>query len=315
MMDMRRHLILMATVSAVIAAHGDVVTNATGRTSAGRSGNPLVAQGPLWRETWKDPLSEEEIKALMEMHCRYEREKGAESRKAHEPTVSDVPLKSPISFLGRTFGQKRAVADGQRSYRDGVLECYFPRVVLEEPYFCFDNVSEYLSPSTRLYSMTMWYSDYDSETGPKGRFRDASQALDTARAIVGDLGKRLGTPLQELRLFRQLWPYHPGLKMSRMWSGSIPQSFICTEKEWLEARHGFGYSRTRAGDYSINVRISKIYYDEYSVSVTIEDAVETERARTEHSDAREKAGLPRDPNQPFRRSTSRETGAVQKMRP
>lgn len=294
----RKCVCLIATVSAVIAAHGDAVTNATGRMSASKSGSPLVAQGTLWHEAWKDPLSEEEIKGLMEMHGRYEREKGAESKKAHEPTESAVSLKSPISFLGRMFGQKRAVADGQRTYRNDVLECYHPHVVLEEPYFCFDCVSEYLSPSTRLYSMTMWYSDYDSITGPKGRFRDASQALETTRAIVRDLENRLGTPLQELRLFRQLWPYHPGQKMSQMWGGSIPENFICTEQEWLEARHGFGHSRTHAGDYNIHVWINKIYYDEYTVGVTIEDAVEADRAKTEYRDAREKAGLPRDLNAP-----------------
>lgn len=37
---------------------------------------------------WKDPLSKDELDALMRLHYTFERERGDEAKKAHEATVS-----------------------------------------------------------------------------------------------------------------------------------------------------------------------------------------------------------------------------------
>ena len=73
--------------------------------------------------------------------------------------------------------------------------------------------------------------------------------------------------------------------MSTCWSGAIPENYVCTEEEWLRSRHGFAHSRTWSGDYFIHVSIEKIYYDEYTFSVTIEDAKELANAQREFEEA------------------------------
>ena len=240
---------------------------------------------------WKDPLSKDELDALMRLHYKFERERGAEAKKAHEPTVAEPALKSPINFLGLAFGAAGKVREkGECCYCNGVLKEYFLSQALPQPYFCFLSVREYLAPHTkRLFKISMRYRDYDRLKGSKGFVKDPRHALETGRAIVNDLGKRLGIPLQELRLFRQIWPYHPGIKVSTCWSGSIPENYVCTEEEWLKARHGFAHSRTRTGDYRIHVSVEKIYYDEYTFSVTVEDAKELANAEKEFEEASSKA--------------------------
>ena len=242
---------------------------------------------------WKDPLTKDELDALMRLHYKFERERGAEAKKAHEPTVAEPALKSPISFLGLTFGAVGKVNEkGERCYYNGVPKEYFPSHALPQPYFCFQSVREHRSPKTkRLFKISMGYQDYDRLKGSKGFVKDPRQALETGRAIVTDIGRRLGVPLQELRLFRQIWPYHPGVKMSTCWSGAIPENYVCTEEEWLRTRHGFAHSRTRTGDYRIHVSVEKIYYDEYTFSVTVEDAKELANAEKEFEEASSKARL------------------------
>lgn len=236
---------------------------------------------------WKDPLSKDELDALMRLHYKFERERGDEAKKAHEATVAETALTSPITFLGLTFGAAGKVREkGECLYHNGVLKEYFPSHALPQPYFCFLSVREYRAPKTkRLFKISMRYQDYDRLKGSKGYVKDPRHALETGRAIVKDLGRRLGVPLQEIRLFRQIWPYHPGVKMSTCWSGAIPENYVCTEEEWLRSRHGFAHSRTWSGDYFIHVSIEKIYYDEYTFSVTVEDAKELANAQREFEEA------------------------------
>ena len=47
---------------------------------------------------WKDPLSKDELDALMRLHYKFERERGDEAKKAHEATVAETALTSPITL-------------------------------------------------------------------------------------------------------------------------------------------------------------------------------------------------------------------------
>lgn len=235
-----------------------------------------------WRG-WKDPLSESELKALMRDEGRIRQEKGGASKKASEPSVSPVSLKSPITFLGMTFGAVGTVSTNSCCYwiKD-VMREFNPQVQLVLPYFCMSRVVETRSPAShRLAKIWLQYVDYTYAHGPSGRYGSGKDLLDEVRRIRVDVGRRMGTPLQELRLFRQIWPYHPGVKASQCWSGPIPDKYLCSEDEWVNARHSFAYSRTISGDYRIDISARQIYYDERSVSVVITDLKESLRSERE----------------------------------
>lgn len=233
-----------------------------------------------WKN-WKDPLSQAELDALMRSEGAIRRKHGEASAKALNPTVSTVGLKSPIKVFNRMFGAAVAVDEkGPCVTVAGVLKEYTPRVSLMPAYFCFNNVCEFRSPETKkLFKLRFAYRDYQWESGPKGYFRDGQTALAKAREILNDLEERLGVPLQELRLFYQAWPYHPGCKLSQAWGGPIPERYICLESEWIKARHAFAHSRTIVGDYCVSFTLSQIYYDEYSIDLTILDKKELSAAQ------------------------------------
>lgn len=236
---------------------------------------------------WKDPLSEPELKKIMSDEGRIRKELGAVSERSLEPTVSAVSLMSPQSFLGLTFGEPGPVSTKSNCLTVvDVLKEFQPVAVLEDAYFGMKRVEMTRSRSShRLAKLQLRYNDYDGIRGPLGRYCSGKALLEETRKIRADIERRLGVPLQELRLYRQNWPYHPGIKMSQCWGGSIPDKYLCSEAEWIEARHAFAYSRTVSGDYRIEIIARQIYYDERSVAIVITDWKEMQRLEKEFADA------------------------------
>ena len=242
-----------------------------------------------WKD-WKDPLSEEEIKELMKRDMHVDRALVEKSRKVRAPLESTVKFEAPATFLGRTFGEIRSVNTGSYMLHNDVLEYYYPTRGLDEAYFAFGHVVEYMSPkSHRLYRLSFGYMDYgygsQGVLQPLGRYKSGTQLLEEGRAILADLERRLGAPLQKLQFMSQIWPYRPGMKMSgRFWSGPLPEYYICDESAWPTSRHAMAISNTNLGRLNVRLALTITYYDEYSLSLDITDKVETGHSRGEYEE-------------------------------
>lgn len=148
-------------------------------------------------------------------------------------------------------------------------------------YFAFNWAIEHLSPrSCRLYGVELMYHDYDLN-GPLKRYANGSQFLDEGRAILKDLQRRFAVPLQELRLASPVWPWRPGQKQSRMWSGPIAESYLCDETTWVTSRHAIAWSTTIAGNLIVSLQLSLTYYDEYKMRLYVMDAEERDASDRE----------------------------------
>ena len=132
-----------------------------------------------WKN-WKDPLSEGEIRELMKRDMHVDPVLVEKSRKARVPLESSVKFEVPATFLGRTFGEIRTVSTN--SYMliyNGVVQYYYPIRRLDEAYFAFDHVFEYMSPqSHKLYELSLVYRDYASDSQgvlyPLGRYKNGA---------------------------------------------------------------------------------------------------------------------------------------------
>lgn len=236
---------------------------------------------------WQDPLSQAELTALMENESRVARGKGAASKAALMPTHAVADLSHPQTFLRYQFGSTISLGDYpwskyQCAYTvEGITRKYHPLKFLTSPYFSFDYATLECAPvSRRLYRIMLLARSIDG--GARLEFGKSPEAtLAEAQTILSDLERRLGIKLQDLRFFKQNWPYHPGHKMSQAWSGAIPDCYLCSEAEWKMARHAFAYSRTIVGDYSISLKVSQVYYDERTITLTITDLAEKANAEME----------------------------------
>ena len=247
----------------------------------------------IWKD-WKDPLSQLELDALMKKSSMVEKSLVERSRQARKPMESSVKFVTPISFLGRTFGEVRPVSTNSCcSFRNKVVAEYFPWRKLEERYFAFDHVYEHMSPcSHRLHTLRFFYRDYaygGAGPYPLGRYRTGRDLLKEGRAIIADLEKRLGAPLQKLQLMSPLWPYRPGVKMSTCWSGVVPECYLCDESIWTTARHAEATSSTNLGRVHVKLTLMITYYDEFSLTLDISDGIESKRCKDEYErEARDK---------------------------
>jgi hypothetical protein len=238
-----------------------------------------------WRE-WKDPLSEKELSQLFKLEYECRKTLGAKTQEALKPLVVAVSNDVEKSLCGRTLGETRSVnKHSGKCFRDGVVQEYFSTQKLQEPYFAFSQVTEYVSPIThRLFKMSFHYGDVTFSKGfplPQGRYQSGSQLLEEGRNILADLSSWAGCQLQEFRLMTTVWPYRPGVKMSRIWGGPIPASYLWNESEWMVARHADAVSTTVIGRVRIRLQLSITYYDEFSVSLEILDLEEEKRSRAE----------------------------------
>lgn len=238
-----------------------------------------------WRE-WKDPVSKKELSQLFKLEHECRKTLGAKTQEALKPLVVNVSNHVEKSFCGRTFGETRSVNkhSGKR-LRDGVVQKYYSTQKLQESYFAFSQVTEYVSPIThRLFKMSFHYGDVTFDKGfplPQGRYQSGSQLLEEGRSILADLSSLVGEQLQEFRLMITVWPYRPGVKMSRIWSGPIPDSYLCNEDNWIKARHADAVSTTVVGSVRIRLQLSITYYDEFSVRLEILDLEEEKRSQAE----------------------------------
>lgn len=242
-----------------------------------------------WKD-WKDPLSESELNALMHEHYTVAKSLVERSRQARIPMESSVKLEKPISFLGRTFGEVRPVGTNacRTVCNDTVSE---HRQTYDLKYFAFDHVAEHMSPHThRLHTLDFCYRDYAFDVDgpyPLGRYDDARDFLREGQSIIADLEQRLGAPLQKLQLMRSLWPFRPGVKMSRAWSGAIPECFLCDEDIWVASRHAVAESNTNLGRLHIRLMLHITYYDEFYITLSISDVEELARCREESENGQE----------------------------
>ena len=239
-----------------------------------------------WKD-WKDPLSEVELKSLMHKSYNVEKSLVERSRQARKPMESSVRIKKPISFLGRTFGEVRPVSTNTcRTGCSDIVSEYRQTYNLEERYFAFGQVQERISPcSHRLHTLNFYYRDYTygvDGPSPLGRYRNGCDFLAEGRAIVADLEQRLGVPLQKLQLMSPIWPFRPGVKMSRAWSGSIPECYLCDEASWVTSRHAVATSNTNLGRVRVLLKLQITYYDEFLLTLSISDSVERTRCRDEY---------------------------------
>ena len=235
----------------------------------------------------KDPLSEVELKELMRKSYNVEQPLVERSHHARMLMESPVRIKKPISFLGRTFGEVRPISTNtcRTSYNDIVPE-YRTSCNLDERYFAFDKVQERISPSShRLHTLNFYYRDYTYGTdgpSPLNRYRNGRDFLEEGRAIVADLEKRLGAPLQKLQLMSPIWPFRPGVKMSQAWSGPVPECYLCDETSWVTSRHAVATSNTNLGRVRVILKLQITYYDEFLLTLSIIDSVERTRCRDEY---------------------------------
>lgn len=245
-----------------------------------------------WKQ-WKDPLSKPEIEQLCKLHYEFRKTLRSKTQESLKPLIVDS-TDIAKSFCGRTFGETISVEENACKYVHlGVVREYSPRRVLQESYFPFSDVVEYASPkSHRLFKMSFYYRDFEYAghwPQPIGRYLNGAELLKEGKDILANLSSRFGVKLQEFHLMTTVWPYRPGVKMSRAWGGPIPDSYPCKEADWIKARHADAVSTTVVGTVRIRLKLSITYYDEYSISLEISDLEEMERSRMEFEELSTKA--------------------------
>ena len=244
---------------------------------------------------WKDPLEPIDMQKFYKEEEEVRSRLGEKTREALKPIMSSVRLAPGMTFLGMTFGSRYPINEkGEMCISSGVVCEYFPTVALDKQYFPFHCARRHLSPvSHRLFKLCFFYCDYDhggpnNSPRPIGRYRSGKELLDEGRAVLADIEAKTGVPLQAFQLTKPVWPYRPGVKRSRAWSGKAPECYLCDEKDWVVARHAEAISHTVSGDYSIVIKLKITYYDEYTISLTITDNIELMKSRAEHEELKKR---------------------------
>ena len=252
---------------------------------------------------WKDPLgSDKEIdwEDIGRKEAEARRLVGEKTREALKPMIVPATQNKPMTLPWGTFGGIGSVRTNSSMYvHNGVVREYFPSRKLDNPYFAFDNVTERRSPKThRLHTLSFAYQDYghgvDGWPCPLGRFHNGADLLAEGRAVLADLSTKMGTQLQEFRLTSPVWPYRPGVKMSRMWSGPIAECYLCDESAWITSRHAVATSSTIIGRLSVKLNLKITYYDEYSMCLDISDCDEVKRSEAEFQESLKEKGSIRE---------------------
>ena len=86
--------------------------------------------------------------------------------------------------------------------------------------------------------------------------------------MLNDLGMHFGKPLSNFKFSVPDSPYWPSRKMG-IWSGSLPNLMDVDGSLWPTAKTIFAVSDTDIGTSSVQVKLSAVYFDEYTMSLVV----------------------------------------------
>ena len=110
---------------------------------------------------------------------------------------------------------------------------------------------------------------------------DRKAYLDEGRALLKDLGAKMGIELAPFRFEAPDWPHWP----NGFWSGPRPELYFADENQWATSRHVFAFSHTKKGSVRIDVRLGIVYDKPKSISMLISDCEGEKAAEAEFDTA------------------------------
>ena len=178
-----------------------------------------------------------------------------------------------VEFAGYKLGESyHNLTNGGRMIYFGVLKHYTHLAALNPPFHGLESVNMCLSSSSHsLMSMNASRIDF------KGRQDLMNEGLSTLQ----DLGRHFGILLSRFKFTAPDWPYWPSRKHGYLWEGLMPELLKVDDSLWPTAKTIFATSDTNMGDYSVQVRLGVVDYDEYEMSISLNSKSASEKSEKE----------------------------------
>ena len=182
-----------------------------------------------------------------------------------------------VEFAGYKLGESyHSLTNGGRMIYVGVVNHYTHSVALNPPFHGLESVNMCLSSSSHSL-MSMNASRID--------FKDRQDLMNEGLSALQDLGRHFGILLSRFKFTAPDWPYWPSRKLGYLWEGSMPELLKVDDSLWPTAKTIFATSDTNMGDYSVQVRLGVVDYDEYEMSISLSSKSASEKSEKEFHSA------------------------------
>ena len=182
-----------------------------------------------------------------------------------------------VEFAGYKIGEPyHNLTNGGHVIYGDVLNFYTHSVAINPSYHGLESLYMCLSATSHsLMSMTSSRTD----------FKDRNDLMTEGLSIRDDLGKLLGISLSKFKFTAPDWPYWPSRKYGYLWDGPMPNLLKVDESLWPTAKTIFATSDTHVGNGSVQVQLSVVDYDEYTLSFSMGSQSVAKRAEEEFTAA------------------------------